>query len=347
MRTDMSGTAQKRAIGRHACEGCRKAKIKCLTDTLETDAKCRKCLAGGLDCEWKEISKTRTRRRTNARVADLENQLSSLTAAIDGIRNGTSPGGASQDEVESELQMPSVAPPNNDHTSTTTRDGILHRSAPPAPPSHEPISNYILLESSSTFLPFNGFSAETRAQLVETFVTKMLPQYPVISIPGEIPLEQLEKMKPFMVNAVITTACSISEPRLFRDMHNKNIALLSQAVVIEGHKSMDLLQALLITSTWACPPDDLSNLNIYQWGHMAGTMALELGLGGRTSLHAQAQCVEDFAANSSPAIMERYRTMFGVYLTCSRLVMLFNIEDDFLTPIQTSSKLSSPENDIV
>ncbi|KAE9368980.1 hypothetical protein N431DRAFT_486396 [Stipitochalara longipes BDJ] len=319
----MSRNAQKRVIGRHACEGCRKAKIRCLTDTLETDAKCRKCLVGGLDCEWKEISKTRTRRKTSARVADLENQLSSLTAAFDGLRNGTSPGGASHDEMESELQMSSATPPNNDHTTATTSDGTLHTSTPPAPNPHDPSFNRILSELSSKVLPFNSFSAETRAQLVETFVTRMLPQYPVISIPGEIPLEQLEKLKPFMVNAVITTACSISQPRLFRAMHDKNIALLSQTIVVEGRKSMDLLQALLITSTWACPPDDLSNLNVYQWSHMAGTMALELGLGGRTSLHAQAQSVQDFATNSSLAIMERYRTMFGVYLTCSRLAVSF------------------------
>jgi hypothetical protein len=112
-------------------------------------------------------------------------------------------------------------------------------------------------------------------------------------------------------------------------MHDKNIALLSQAVVVEGRKSMDLLQALLVTATWACPPDDLSNLNIYQWSHMACTMALELGLGGRTSLHAQAQSVQDFATNPSEAIMEKYRTMFGIYITCSRLVILVNIGDGF------------------
>jgi hypothetical protein len=346
MHTNMFRTAQKRVIGRHACEGCRKAKIRCLTDTLEADAKCRKCLVGGLDCEWKEISKTRTRRRTSTRVADLENQLLSLTAAIDGIRNGTSPGEASQGEVESETQTASATPLHNDCTSTTTSDGPLRRRGPSAPNSHEPSSNHLLSKLSSNPLPFNGFSTEIRAQLVETFVTRMLPQYPVISIPAEIPLEQLEKIKPFMVNAVITTACSVSEPRLFRAMHNKNIALLSQVVAVEGCKSVDLLQALLVTSIWACPPDDLSNLNIYQWSHMAGTMALELGLGGRTSLHAQAQSVSDFATNSSLATMERYRTMFGVYLTCSRLVLLFNIQDEFLTPFQISSELSPPENDV-
>lgn len=348
MPSDTSRPVPKRVTGRHACERCRKAKIRCLTDTLESHGRCRKCYSNGLDCEWKEISKTRNRGRANARVADLERQLSSLTAAVDGMINRTSPHRPSdQDDGSEVLHTPATTSLSSDQLRNATIN------VPPYPVDssvlghHQQSPNQSCMVWSTEPLQANTFSAEAKGNLVETFITKMLPHYPVISIPKDVPLEELEASKPFTMQAIITTACSISEPQSFRTMHDRNVAMLSKAVVVQGRKSIDLLQALLITATWACPPENLSDLNIYQWSHMACTMALELGLGGRVSLQAQAQDVAEFAATRSDASMEKYRTMFGAYLTCSRSVTPFELQRACLQYFQVGCELSPPKNDIL
>ena len=324
----MSHHVLKRVIGRHACERCRKAKVKCFTDALETVGKCRKCHAGGMECQWKEISKTRVRTRTNARVDDLERQLTSLTAAMDDIQNKTRPDSTSHDEQFDTEISPSF---NHNYTLATIGDDVSSLSVSYTPNSYGPHLQHGPPGWSAEYHQFNTFPAETKSQLINIFASKLLPQYPVLFIPSEPLLEELEASTPFTTNAIITAACSISEPGSFKAMHDKSIAMLSQTVLLEGRKSMDLLQALLVTAIWACPPDDLDNLNIYQWSHIACTMALELGLGGKTSLQAQAQHVNEFSADPSKATMQRYRTMFGVYLTCSRLVTSTWMKKVFLT----------------
>ena len=312
----MSHSTPKRVIGRHACERCRKAKVKCFTDTVDTVGKCRKCHTGGLECQWKEISKTRVRTRTNARVHDLERQLTSLTAAMDDIRNETRPDSNSHDEEQFNTQpRPSS---NSNYTPATITDDTSSASAPFAQSWDEPHPPHVPPGWLPEYHQINNFSGETKSNLIRTFALNLLPQYPVLLIPSEPLLDELEAAMPFTTNAVITAACSVSEPRWFKAMHHNSVTMLSQAVLVEGRKSMDLLQALLVTAVWACPPDDLDNLNMYQWSHIACTMALELGLGGKTSLQAQAQHVNEFAADPSEGTMQRYRTMFGVYLSCSR-----------------------------
>lgn len=338
----MSQTPQKRAIGKHACERCRQAKVRCLTDTLATHGKCRKCYDNSLSCEWKEISKTRSHKRTHARVAELERQITSLAATLTGTQ-------------AARIQSMSAADEEG-HTRAPIEPAEAHRATSlPASPNAGTQAEAIVIQepsygntksvpnreefasdrSSSAWSPghsrLDALSSQRKQQLLEIFVAELLPQYPIISLPRAAPLEQLEHTAPFTVRALIATACSISEPRSFQAMHNDNITILAKAVVIDGMKSLDLLQALIITATWSCPPDDLSTLNIYQWSHMACTMAVELGIGGQTSFQAQAEHVQNFAANPSEALMQKYRTMFGVYLTCSRFVSPVDLDLNLLT----------------
>ena len=45
-----------------------------------------------------------------------------------------------------------------------------------------------------------------------------------------------------------------------------------------GEKSLELVQALLVTVTWYWPPEHFEELNFYQLSNIAMTMAIDLGL---------------------------------------------------------------------
>jgi len=242
------------------------------------------------------------------RVIDLERQLSSLSAAMDGFQSKTSVFPQAANKEQSEGHYTTNATPASAGTISTAVNGVNMTSTT--------VTSAIPVES----LDLNTLQADIKSLYLNTFVKVLLPQYPVIAMPEQADIEIFQITKPFTYRAIMTAASSVSAPKSFRALHSCNIAALSQAVVIEGCKSMDLLEALLITATWACPPNNSTNLNIYQWSHMACTMAMELGLGGRSSPQAQAQSVSEFAADPSEAMMEKCRTMLGVYLTCSRSV---------------------------
>lgn len=325
---NMSLVVQKRQNGRHACERCRAAKARCVTDTLEEHGKCRKCQAAEVPCEWKAIAKTRNRKRTDVRVSELERQLSSLTAALNNQISTMS--------TESPIMETTQAEVDTGHSSSASAPPLTPSVAFFVDPSHEDVEthndtavhrsqaasispqNHLSAVSSPTRSKHHNLSTDSRQKAIEAFVLHLLPQCPVVAISADLRLAQLDASRPFMTNAIVAAGCSISQPASFASMHHQNVVELSQAVMIEGQKSIDLVQALLISAIWSHPPENLSNLNIYQWTHMACTMALELGLGGRASIHASQQDVSSLSQDASNPNLERFRTMFGVYIMCSR-----------------------------
>ncbi|KAK5053342.1 hypothetical protein LTR84_002316 [Exophiala bonariae] len=281
---------------------------------MERHGKCRKCHNTGVDCEWKEISKTRRRQRTGLRIMELEDKLSTIMESLHAAQTPSRP--VAQDSLASVSQPGdhgTIQVPRYPAQRTNTCD--LHL-AEAADKGHESVAAPRLLSS----LPvMSTLSPEQASGLLADFIAVQLPQYPVISIPVDVTVQSWQSHRPFTLSAAITAACGISEPRLFQSLSEANSQLLCQAAIVEGEKNMDILQALLITAVWCYPRGDLRKLNIHQWTHMACTMAMELGLGGQTSWQVQHRDVDELLHNPSPIMLERFRTMFGVYLTCSRI----------------------------
>ncbi len=67
-----------------ACESCRTRKIKCLPqDPSKDDARCQRCTKSGRECIYSSPEKRKRRKRTDARVADLEHMVQILAARLE------------------------------------------------------------------------------------------------------------------------------------------------------------------------------------------------------------------------------------------------------------------------
>ena len=320
-----------RAIGRHACQSCRKSKTRCFTDTLERLGKCRKCHMRGTECQWKEISKTRKRVKTNARISELESKLSSLTSVMSNLKQRHS-GADSVDRTPKEAPVHRISRARSNEQAYDIVGISDEENGPNSPDADSSAAARDHLRAcsimseqsnvgSASFSESPRLPVNTRKRLLSCFIDNLLPQYPIIRVPDSTPFEALETSRPYCVNAMVTAACGVSEPALFEAMHQFNVQSLSQSVFVEAKKNIDLLQALIITAVWRYPPPNLESLNISQWVHAACTMAMDLGLGGKSSWQALNQDITEFSQVLTEAMLERYRTMFGVYLTCSRSVL--------------------------
>ncbi|GFP60252.1 hypothetical protein TASIC1_0017001400 [Trichoderma asperellum] len=316
----MAESKASRSIGKHACQACRRRKTRCYTDTLKENGKCRRCQEQEIDCEWKEISKTRKRTRTGSRIAELEEKIVSLTAAMNNLDKSNVFSGSAGDSPNNSHS------PNSFHRSESTLGSVTAESAGPVasntnilpiidssgPPSRRlasarPNKDHNTPERGSEPLKL---TSATKKKLLRCFFNTLLPQYPVVRSVANMPLESLEEYRPYSTRAMITAACSVLEPHLFKDMHTQNTKTLAHVVFVRGHKSLDLLQALLITAVWGCPPTDLEHLNISQWSHTACTMAMDLGYGGRTSWQAQNQDIAELSQDASDSMLERIAISF-------------------------------------
>lgn len=339
----MSQARKSRQVGKHACEPCRKSKIRCFADTLEEHGQCRRCYTQGLTCEWKEISKTRTRKRTDTRVAELEKQMLKMSAALKDMETkGTSVNGSDVSPAESVSVQTTHAQPPVDFTSSgddllavryETQSASSENVRPastgsfrvPGPSfqfTRPPVSTHSMVDDQQGF-PMYSFPAYRREKLLNTFRTLLSPAYPITWVAPQTPASELEQSRPFTLNAMITAACILSEPESFPKIHETTVMLLAKYVFVLGHRSIDLIQALLITAVWCMPPENLANINIFQLTQAAGAMTVELGLIGRTSKQAQRQDIDQLTGPLSDQMMERVRTSLATYLTCSRYVTSF------------------------
>ncbi|KAL8767214.1 MAG: hypothetical protein Q9209_006219 [Squamulea sp. 1 TL-2023] len=66
-----------------ACESCRTRKIKCLPQGTSEDARCQRCAKSGRECIYSSPEKRKRRKRTDARVADLEQMVQVLAARLE------------------------------------------------------------------------------------------------------------------------------------------------------------------------------------------------------------------------------------------------------------------------
>lgn len=328
----MSPPKEKHSIGKHACERCRKSKTRCLLDTFDAHGKCRKCFSSDLECTWKEISTKRRRVRTETRVSELEKQLKSFESVLTNLGHKT-PSEADHAHYDPSTGQASHsglgASTSGDFLTNEDGSGVGQSARGPSrslpgqhdlnEPSHLLISPQQLAHDDplTSLLAGENLTKDRQAELIQDFCDLLLPRYPIIGSISEEMIESFLTSKPLLTAALVTAASSVSEPRLFEKLHTKLTRALSEQVLVQGLKSLEIVQAMLICGVWYHPPAKLENLT-FQLCNMAATMSLELGLGGRSSWHANHRVVAGFKADASSTALDAFRTMFSVYLTCSR-----------------------------
>lgn len=89
----------------------------------------------------------------------------------------------------------------------------------------------------------------------------------------------MRENKPVLFLSILGIAsvgfCSAAEQRqLAVDVRG----YLADRAIVRGEKSLELVQALQVTSLWYRAPDDYRQMNLNQLAHIATTMAIDLGL---------------------------------------------------------------------
>ena len=114
------------------------------------------------------------------------------------------------------------------------------------------------------------------AELYQRYLDALLPQYPAVPLSCTMP--ELRLSKPILFLAVLAASAGASDPSLNRRLNQEIHQIYATKVSIQGVKSLELVQALLVSILWTYPPNNFEDLKFHQQIHMAATMALDLGL---------------------------------------------------------------------
>jgi hypothetical protein len=143
--------------------------------------------------------------------------------------------------------------------------------------------------------------------------------FPAVFIPATITASQLRVTKPALFLAIMAAASCVKGTALSSRLHMEVMHLYARDLFITGMKSLEHVQALLVTVAYYSPPDSPPRLHsqIYQYSTMAVSIALELGLATkpRTQEQLPKRAIRSLQRISSPEeLLENCRTILCLYV---------------------------------
>ena len=169
-------------------------------------------------------------------------------------------------------------------------------------------------------------SLATARILFESYSTDVTALAPLVLIPHGTTADDMRMSKPVLFLAIMAVAAAKHSTALYKTLNSEIRQLFSTTLFTE--KSVQLVQALLVTSVWYFPPTSCNQLKVYQYVHLAATMALDLGIGTRPRKNGAGYLweVKEYVhsgfndisrVSSRVAELENRRTFLACYIMCS------------------------------
>ncbi|EXJ53548.1 uncharacterized protein A1O5_13219 [Cladophialophora psammophila CBS 110553] len=113
-------------------------------------------------------------------------------------------------------------------------------------------------------------------KLLSNFRTQMNIHFPFVVIPPQATAAALREEMPFLFRTCITAAAQ-ADPLLLRQMADDLMRYIGDRMLMKGDKSIDLLQGLLVFSTWYQYYNH-NNPQVMNLFHLVTAMVTDLGL---------------------------------------------------------------------
>ena len=110
----------------------------------------------------------------------------------------------------------------------------------------------------------------------------MAPHFPIVVFPPGTTAQRIRTTKPTLFLAILEAAArGTSHPDLQRALQNETKRAFAERIMVGSEKSLELVQALLLSGTYYYITDSPEELNYYPLVHLACAMALDIGMGAK------------------------------------------------------------------
>ncbi|KAK8020266.1 hypothetical protein PG990_005404 [Apiospora arundinis] len=278
-----------------ACEACRGLKVKCEPDPANLEGPCKRCAKAGRNCVVTQPTRKR-QKKTDSRVAELEKKIDALTASLQATRGA--PGGP--------MHQPS---PEEQNGFINAQYQAAPRPWGPPPAQNPPQQQYATEKQDSIFSPpvaagqkrkyteprdnpldaaqsppgrrssrtdyFNPDVVDrgilTMDQANDYFARyndHMIAHLPAVVFPREMTAAELRKTKPLLFLSVMAAASS-EVYSVQRPLVKELTQILAEKVIINGEKSLEMVQALQVSVIWYYPLNTSRNSSSIRWSTLA------------------------------------------------------------------------------
>jgi hypothetical protein len=155
-------------------------------------------------------------------------------------------------------------------------------------------------------------SLEDAEQLVAFFIHELSTIFPFVILPLTTTATQLRQTAPVLFLSVISAAAISIDADLAGVLNREMVRLYADRFFVEGEKSLELVQALLLMMIFYFPPGSPLKLQFYQYAHIASTMALEIGLATKRRV-SQKKTDRKKSEPHDELMAEQARAVLGCY----------------------------------
>lgn len=289
-----------------ACEACRGLKVRCEPDPANPDGPCKRCAKANRQCLVTQPTRKR-QKKTDSRVAELEKKIDALTASLQASRGGpphhahspadpqngyanlqqyanaqrdwstpAQPQYAAPEPEKQQSYIPPMVMAGQKRKFAETRDSSAdvskHSPAPAQPSRNQEYATDMIDRGVMTMDQANDFFTR--------YTELMVPHLPAVVFPRGTTAADIRKTKPILFLALMAVSSS-EYPNIQRQLVKELTRLFADKIVVDGEKSIELVQALQISVVWYFPPEHFEELKFYQFVHVGAVMAIDLGLGRR------------------------------------------------------------------
>ena len=119
------------------------------------------------------------------------------------------------------------------------------------------------------------------AELFARYTDRMCQHLPGVVFPPGTSVHEVRRSKPTLFLSIMTAASS-ELPAVQRVLNKELMQIIAEKTIVQGQKSLELVQALQLTVIWYWPPEHYEELKFYSLVHIAAVMAIDMGLGRKT-----------------------------------------------------------------
>ncbi|OQE18700.1 hypothetical protein PENSTE_c017G09783 [Penicillium steckii] len=215
-----------------ACINCSRAKAKCAW--VDDDANiCQRCIKNNLTCSKSESVSTKRRgKATHARA--LERKLDEIMSLLKEERERT----ARSERPSERPTFPSGGPPPM----------TIQASDQDQPTSASTDQEKNLLHGSIFIVPGFEVSLSEADQVLEEYMTTMVPEFPFVPFPSKNSSQML-KDKPLLLKTILWV-CRPPPPEVSATFESWFRQYIANETVVLMNKNLELVQAILVFLAW-------------------------------------------------------------------------------------------------
>ncbi|KAK4162545.1 hypothetical protein QBC43DRAFT_241255 [Cladorrhinum sp. PSN259] len=288
-----------------ACESCRSLKVRCDPDPSDPEGACKRCKKAKRECVITQPTRKR-QKKTDSRVAELEKKIDALTQSLVATRStassvqqhGVDAGHAAGERVEGALRFDQVTLAQLHFVRSNQQQGQGQDQGQGG--VKRKVDDYLERERERD-TPQSGSGIEERGsigsavreadvvdrevismgmarELFLRYTMQMCQHLPGVVFPVSLTVTELRATKPILFLSIMAAASS-EMPGLQKVLTKELMQVFAEKIIVDGQKSLELVQALQVAVIWYWPPERFEELKFYQLVHVAAVMAIEIGLG--------------------------------------------------------------------